>query len=60
MPYRTQWSDCFKFLPYKDHLGKWHFFPLYTQRRRVRKEGKRIYEYREREETVDEYYSRQW
>lgn len=54
------WEDCFKILPYRDYLGRWYFFPRYTQRRIVEFDGKRRWQYREREETAEEWEGRQW
>ena len=50
-----RWQDCFKFLPYRDYLGAWQL-PRYTQSRL--RDG--VIEYRERDETFDEWSARQW
>jgi hypothetical protein len=52
----SAWQDVIKFLPYRDHKGVWQLLPWHTQAR-VR-HGK--IEYRERDETEDEYCARQW
>lgn len=56
MSLSSEWQDCEKYLPYKDYLGHWQFLPSITQRRLV----KGRWEYRERNETVAEFWERQW
>ena len=54
------WEDCRRVLPYKDVTGKWQFAPTRTQRRKITKDGKSYFQYREREETDQEWSDRQW
>ena len=53
------WSDCSKLLPYLDYMGRWRF-SRYTQKRVVVRDGREIVEYREREETGQEFTENQW
>jgi hypothetical protein len=52
----TDWVDCVRFRPYRDYLGQWRW-PLQTQRRSKLIDGS--YEYREREETTEDWGNRQ-
>ena len=54
----SEWTDCQKSLPYKDYLGHWRI-PLNTQYRITVQDGRRYVEYREREETFEEWCDRQ-
>jgi hypothetical protein len=51
-----QWHDCLKILPYRDYLGRIVWWPRYTERRVIN--GK--VQYRERQETFEEWGDRQW
>jgi hypothetical protein len=54
------WRDCRKILPYFDYQGKLQLLPIKTQTRTVLNNGRRVVEYREIEETLDEWGERQW
>lgn len=51
----AMWTDCTKYLPYRDYLGRWQI-PRDTQKRIVL--GR--VEYREKPETEGDYAERQW
>lgn len=50
----SEWTECRRVLPYRDYLGHWQI-PLRTQYRVVITNGRKHTEYREREETFEEW-----
>ena len=54
------WEHCNRSLPYRNMEGRWTFFPRWTERRLVLIGGRKRWQYREREQTYDEWEMHQW